>query len=57
MDPTKTMSYRRWRNRPTGKGFFGLEPIADESYKRTPLRPAKAPWGRITTGGDQPENV
>jgi anti-sigma28 factor (negative regulator of flagellin synthesis) len=33
MDPTKTISYRRWRNKLAGKGYLSLEPFGDESYK------------------------
>jgi hypothetical protein len=33
MDPTRTISYRRWRNKMAGKSFFGTVPTAGGSGK------------------------
>lgn len=49
MDPTKTISYRRWRNKLAGKGFSTFEPIGDQSF-RASAKAKRSPWEDAVEG-------
>jgi hypothetical protein len=52
MDPTKTISYRRWRNQIANKRLFGADPTANGSFEPSqrqlgPTREAKVEQGQL----------